>query len=472
MSNPELRPDIFGIETEYSALICFPDSVTQEIVGSCHSKDVSIDLYHEPEGRSSSKIKQEVLDSSLHEIGIIVGPNQGMLSNGGRLYRDPSGFEYCTPETTSAEEAVNRTFDGDEIMLKALSNLRENGIIENFQLNRRIVDHNRTSRGIHLNITTSLESEPASKDVEMLAALNVAKGAIFGSGGLLINKSGDSEYHHSPRLSITSHLASASWEDRPLLRIPFKKDGDLRRVETTSGDALNFAWPMRASLIATNSLFRMLERGVSDLPILKSPVYAAHIVGKHGYEETIEVIREGEVSIVYPQELIQEICIRALEYHNQVPILSDEALQVLPEIIYVSELLSAEPDKADTVVESIARKKAINKLLEKHAEKGRNITLNSEEVCRRDYYWDKLAGGLAERLRKDKDIGWMGFKKDRSIAEDKKRTVTPPQDTRARKRANLIEKGFGGLINDWGNMASIKDPNMYEDIHPLDNGVE
>lgn len=468
MQDPEVSPDVFGIETEYSAQIELPGERQIELSGSCHSGDELMGLNKQPKHSVKDAIKIGKIASELSQIGIKTSRQSKLLSNGGRLYLDPSGFEYCTPETTTAEEAVLRSFDGDQIMLKLLNGLTESGVIESFQLNRRIVDHNRTSRGIHLNTSTFLENIPGEEEMGVIATLNTVKGAMFGSGGLLMDEDGDTYFHHSPRLSLTIGVKGHDWAKRPLVRLPFQTDGDLSRVETASGDALNFAWPMRASLVATNALFKMLEMGVPGLPFAKRPVSDAQRVGRLGYETTLEVWIHDDLKSMRPQEVMEEFSATALDLHEERPFLSEEEVQVLGEIINVANLLTSDPDRTASVVESVARKKAFDKLIRDHAKEGRKIDLASKEACRRDYYWDKLNGGMAERLRRHKDVGWHGFTADRSIRAEQKRIFTPPQDTRAKIRGELISSGNGRRVHNWSKIAQLNSSNGTSYYGPLE----
>lgn len=465
MSELTFSPAVYGIETEYSCMITLPGNVVHEIVGGCHSVDKSIGLYVEPRERGSSGIPYETLVDSIEAQGLLITPT-GMLSNGGRFYLDPSGPEYDTPETATAEEAVHRTFDGDEIMLKAFNYLLEEDAIKDFQLNRRIVDHNRTSRGIHLNTLTKIKNHGPSVSVgQRLAALNVVKGAVFGSGGLLVGKDGRTDFHHSPRLSLTNQFSShyANYSQRPLVRTPFKEDGQsLARIETVTSDALNFAWPLRASLVATNALVAVIELGYGNkLPRLTNPVESAQIVGKFGNKHPIrEITTKDELRMAKPVDILRRICDTIREVNAREGFLDKESYQVIDQIDDVGSRMTVDPRSVVKQVESIAREAAIKKRM-----RDKKVQINSETICRFDYVWDKIGGGVAEALRKDKKIGWDGFTKGYSVLDSNKRQTTPPNDTRAKVRGNLIAADFGDNMSDW-HQIQYDDRPYY--VHPLD----
>ena len=451
MHPEDLSPDIYGIETEYSGIIEGPYGQVRELVGSCHSPDVELGLYVEPENKGSSHIHQQQLEEAIRSCGI--NPyRRGMLSNGGRLYIDPSGPEYCTPETRTAEEAVIRSFEGDDLVRAVLRHLTREGVIGDSQLNRKVVDHNRTSRGIHLNTTTTIHKDPCSRTVGKTAALNVAKGAMFGSGGLLVDENGQTSYHHSPRLSITSEYSAAyaDYKLRPLVRLPFKEDyGSLRRVETVTSDALNFGWPLRASLVATNALFRIIELGHEDLlPELSHPVRAAQEVGEKGYKARISAVNhQGEARMIGPLDMLRELCEVAYMIDAIEGTLDEESDQVLTEIIEVADTLQRDEEAAADRVESVMRWRSIQKKMESSGAK-----IGSDIICRVDYGWDWLdERGYAKQLR-DKDYGWHGFKTRPRTSIYSQVAVEPPVDSRATARVAALQAGL--TVSDWHSVST------------------
>ena len=463
MTNTRPSPAIYGIETEYSCMIGFAGNITYELVGQCHSVDEQLGLYKEPESKGMEYVPEQSMKAALIAQGLYVNQN-GMLSNGGRYYVDPSGPEYDTAEVTTAEEAVLRTFDGDAIVLAAFRFLQEEGAISSFQINRRVVDHNRSSRGIHLNTSTSLDLEPTPEVIAWLATLNLVKGAMFGSGGLLVDEMGETAFHHSPRLSITTDL-DAQYRDyslRPLVRHPFKTDGAPNRVETVTSDALNFAWPLRASMVLTNATTSLIEMGYgSDLPSVMNAKEKAAKVGQYGNGAILQLDKSGsEPTYVRPVDVIRQICELALSVDESQSHLDKESQQVLPEIIEVADKMTIDPYSVADQVESIGRLVAMERRMEK-----KGVALDSEALCRFDYAWDWVGGGIAEQLRQRGVVGWLGQSNSPSIIAAKKRMVTPPQDTRASLRGARIERKKGDDKSTW-NTLDLGEGFMY--VRPLD----
>ena len=62
------------------------------------------------------------------------------------------------------------------------------------------------------------------------------------------------------------------------------------------------------------------------------------------------------------------------------------------------------------------------------------LMIGDEQMCRYDFYWDQIGGGLAERLR-ERGFGWHGFSEKYSVRGIRKRLTTAPIDTRAGLRS-------------------------------------
>lgn len=468
MKQANLGPTVYGIEQEYSVTATIgPNGYSNEIVGECHSPDVVLGMFRKPARGSLENITQFQYTHALRSQGIYRNENE-MLSNGGRFYIDPSGPEYCTPETTTAAEAVLRTFDGDRIMFGVLRNLQDTGAIKSFQLNRRVVDHNGASRGVHINTSTSHGREPSQEIAESLATLNAAKGAMFGSGGLIVNGQGHTEFHHSPRLSITNNSgeAPASYRERTLVRHPFKADVACRRIETITSDALNFAWPLRASMVMTNALVKLteIEEYNGRLPHVQNPVTTARRIGHLGDGTIMEIINGYDTKSLYPSEVLRNIAELAIQANESYGQLDEESLQVLEEVIETADLLRVNTAAIVQRVESVARLEFMKRKIDELG-----VNWDSTKMCQYDYYWDKVGGGVAEKLREVKGWGWHGFKSPDSPEKAKKRLAKPPAGTRAELRGKLIGESKGTNPSGWYDFEFDDDMGMGHNValHPL-----
>ncbi len=466
MPNLTLKQNIYGIENEYTCLVVLPNENTSELVGVCHGSGPYdyVELLEEPEDNTFSSIPKDELAYAIESTGLYANYS-GMLSNGGKLYADPSGPEYATPETTTAEEAVHRSFDGDEILFRVFRSLQKSEIIESFQINRRCTDHNRTSRGVHLNVGSSLGENPNEQTVHALSTLNIAKGAIFGSGGLLLNDEGGTDFYHSPRLALTTTEEELfnNYSERPLVRVPFKTDRHSVRIETVTSDALNYAWPLRASMVMTSALVRLIEidHDNPNLPrLMHGHVGAAQSVGRYGARaREMRIERNGEMIEVKPLDIIKMISETAVDTLEHYDLSDKETSQVLREVIEVADKLETDPFSTADQVESIGRLAAMERRMEKD-----NLTLDTPQLCRYDYAWDWIGAGIAEHLRSKNRVGWQGFSNSYSITRTNERIKEPPQDTRAKIRGEEIAKQHGRVSAGWDTFDIDKKEGWYDPL--------
>ncbi|MCA9347977.1 proteasome accessory factor PafA2 family protein [Candidatus Saccharibacteria bacterium] len=473
MNEHDTSPKLYGIETEFTYTCEMIDTNILPEIGVV-VEDRVVDLDNDifgifgtdhndwNTGESGVVFDYDVFSKVLLGRFGLHRVSKGMLSNGGRLYEDPSGYEYCTPECSTAAEATLRSFDGDRILFGAFRYLQEMGHIGRFQINRRTVDYaeDGNSRGVHINTLTNRQSLNQS-EIAILATLNIAKGALFGSGGLMRDRHGDVKFYHSPRLAISDSGISGSparWTDRLLVRSLLKCDvGGYRRLETISGDALNFAWPLRASMVMTKSVLGLLEMGFDNIYILPHIQDAdsrdtARRIGMQGAEGMMDVMcclddyyTESAANVL---RQFAETCL--FVDAQQTAYLDEEQLQVLNEVIDVLDMMDADRDSVAGVVESVARRQYLQRKMDQH-----NVDMQTDVICRADYAWDLVGGVGVAGLYRDKGYGWLGFdKRSYTPLASEARLTRPPNDTRAavRGRAILDAVKLGKSIEfeDWG----------------------
>jgi hypothetical protein len=198
------------------------------------------------------------------------------------------------------------------------------------------------------------------------------------------------------------------------------------------------------------------------LPRLSDPIGAARDVGRHGNDCVISLGNDGGQHYdVKPLDVMREICEVILEINDAEEYLDAESEQVLNEIIEVSDRMSDDMYSVAGEVESVARLIAMQKKMERD-----KVGLDSETMCRFDYAWDWVGGGIAERLRQKNLAGWLGFPQIYSIHATRRRMVTAPQDTRARVRGEVIGAHLGNNCSLWGEIDFGREHGTY--VHPLD----
>lgn len=455
-------PTLYGIETEYSHHILFGDQLTLEVVGGCHAKNsTTLDEHFSVEELDYEFASPDA--ETLAAMGLTM-TQDGYLTNGGRLYIDPSGLEYATPEVRTAEEAVHRMFDADELIFRYFRRLQNAGQLESFQVNRRIVDHDGSSRGIHIN-TASNKQNIEYDQVKILASLNIAKAGLLGSGGLLVDEdTGETHFHHSPRLSLTDALFTDSFTMRPLVRYPFKNDIGTTRIETITSDALNFPWPMRASLVVTNAVIKLLELGLdtSEFPLCPNEVASARSAGRFGNDALIDVEIDNETLSMYPNDILEYFARIAIATDEEYKLYDEETLQVLHEIIDTVDAFRIDPARVASRVESYTRKAYLERKMAKYG-----VDIDSERICRLDYLWDMIGGGAAEQLREKSPSMWHGFSRGFDRRARERRMIEPPKDTRAKLRSEIIASG--GDVKNW---HECRTPNSDHSIYMQPYSIE
>ena len=462
-----LSPEVYGIEDERTMLVTRQGETSVETVGSCHSPDVKLGLYQEPESAPVNGSEVSTMRHGLRAIGVDSDP-AGHLSNGGRYYMDPSGPEYATAEHRSAEGAVHASFIGDVLhglACQALIDDSESNVIA-VQNNRANVDHAGTSRGVHQNTVTTL-AELDEGEIQVLAMLNVAKAALVGSGGLLVDGDGQTHFHHSPRLSVTNSLWAkySNYQDRPLVRVPLKEDvGGLNRVETITSDALSFGYPMKMSQLFTKAGLWLLEMGKADqLPVLNDSIAAAHAVGRYGYNCEIEIrMPTGSVRSIRPLQLVSAVTKYMGGVDEKFHVMNEKTRLAIADFGEMARMVDENPLNGFGQVESITRETLMHERLTRRFNR---VDLNSEQACRFDYWWSETKKGFAKHLREAKGYGWRGFEEGYNPKAYAQRLVAPPADTRAAIRGAFIAEIKGRRAVDWHQLVSRS--GSVADLHPL-----
>lgn len=484
MQKLPVSPNLFAVESEHMHDIRYNvprgsgDVLEADNVG-CHTGGTL--TFDEPDVHPLRDVAYANMGEALAELGI--DRKNTFLSNGGRLYKDPSGLETATAESVTAAEATLRSLDESWLVEKLFGLLLQKDIIAGYDVNRKAVDHFGLSRGIHLNTSMNPEFMQSSANtvrfINTFTLLNIAKGALFGSGGLMISRQdGRTHYYHSPRLAVvTQHQSRGSSTAKSLVRMPDKYDYGTLRVEHTTSDALNFAFPLQASLVMARAATMLLEAGhEGNLPRVIDPVRTAYRVGKLGANATIYALtKEGKDVQLSPLDVLRNIAERALTLPEVGIELTTEIEQVLKNIILVADTTSKDMFGANTQVESVLRLQKLLKRVEElehaypHLKKEEGGAWNSPELCRQDYLWDRVGSGTAEALRNKGVVGWLGFAKPDTMTERKKRIVTPPQNTRACLRAAAV-KNKTQEVTDWSEICVS--PSRTIKLHPLQTTFE
>lgn len=470
MSEVESLPTIVGIEDEkFATVFAVGDVRSGQIDGACHGRphdevDEWMDEWLAEQDHNTTEGEALIADSmsrmiiqpskvpgALEPLGIIAAGE--FLSNGARLYMDDGGYpEYCTAEHASLDAAVRASLDGDRILSKMYAHMLEHGVIGSWQLNRRLTDHmskkNNWAKGVHDNIFTSLGSLTTGQ-TRFAQLVQASIATITGSGGLMIDKRGETQFYHSPRLSMIGD----GGHNRDISR--FGQQAKPLRAEFRSGDALSFPWAMKARLAMEVAAVRLMEEElvshqtqlIYHLGDSSKFNRNAHIIGLHGpYANAIDLYVTGseESQRGSALSLLGHLITQMLEIDDQAEVFDDETVATLTEIVDVVDMAKEDVESVADIVESVARQQVMTARMRRRGEK----TLHTEAGCKDDFLWDVVGpyDGIAMVLRDEKGIGWHTMKPD-TVRERRRRLPTAPSDTRAALRSQHILDGHS--VDGW-----------------------
>ncbi|WEV41447.1 depupylase/deamidase Dop [Bifidobacterium sp. ESL0682] len=214
-----------------------------------------------------------------------------IASNGGRIYVDHAHPEYSAPETMDPFEAVCYDHAGDALMREATRKANErNG--SHIVLHRNNVDGKGASWGTHENYMM-LRNVPFEKVAALMTLHFVSRQIYAGSGRVGIGeKSEEAGYQLSQRADyVHSIVGLQTTFDRPIVnaRDESHVTGDFRRLHVIVGDANRMDVPQALKLGTTSMLLWLLEQTedgnsafdieglLADLQLV-DPVEAMHII--------------------------------------------------------------------------------------------------------------------------------------------------------------------------------------------------
>ncbi len=410
------QPRITGIETEYGL-----SYETSEKFRSMYSRlpyDDGIEVL------PFERLPREVDRSS----------GLGMLSNGARYYMDIGTHpEYSTPEAATFREVVAHDLAGERIVFQSFEKMREEGLLEEFRLNKRVVDMQELYWGRHENYLVSRGLDPDTQIIPQMA-LHLATRSIWAGAGM-VRKGG--EFTMAQKMNAIYTLnehAAHTRGNRPLVDIG--RDEALadslkwRRLHVASVDANMFPWNTWMALGTTSLVLRMVEQGdeLSDLQ-LSAPVQAARSVI---YDLSFQKRLSQKTSAVAMTALdIQEALAERAGKLAQAGVLPPEEVEVAEEWIKLCQDLRMNPEECITRVEWMAKGRFLGGIALR-----KNISMKHPHIRKFDVLWDDLdeERGYAQKLRAKNGLPSVVSEEEISTA------MTEPPQGRARLRGRLIKE--------------------------------
>lgn len=428
----EIKPRITGIETEYGLTY----RVNKRADDNAIEIAKTIDIDH-------------LLLDNLPE-GTVSGL-RGLLTNGDRLYVDMGEHpEHSTAEAISFREVVAHDLAGEHIVYSPFEESINQGILESFDLNKRVVDMNNTFWGRHENYLVPRRIDVREFIVPAIA-LHLATRSIWSGAGMVRP---DGSYSLAQKINAVKTLTygTASSTQRPLVDVtrdePLADGEKWRRLHVASVDANMIPWVTWMALGTTSIVLRMVENGdmLNNLQ-LSNPVQAAH-----------SVIRD--TSLKHKQQLLNShktksaldiqtaLAERAgkMARKNKLP---EEEAEIAENWQQICADLRNDPEVCFDRVEWVAKRHVLGRIATKN-----NVKWDSLVMRNMDVQWDNLdpSRGFAQKLRQKNQLTTVVSNQDVIDA------LTYPPRSRARLRSNIIHAL-------WNSDAGLRTKNRDVDWH-------
>lgn len=377
-----------------------------------------------------------------------------MLGNGGRLYVDHGHPEYCTPETTSATDAVVWELAGDKIVSEAAEAASEElGV--GVRLFRNNTDGQGNSYGYHENVLVTREV-PWAEIERYLPTFLVTRIVYAGAGRLGLGWASEQPgFQLSQRADFFTRVAGLNtMANRGILNTRDEPHADAerwRRLHVITGDANRNPW---ASWLRLGTLALFIDAlQVSLLPevLLADPVAAMKTVSRDlSLSVPLPLVGGGKATAIQIQAAIA----------NRVRPVDAEGDRVLSEWVDVLEALESEPTGLGDRLDWSARWELIR------GYQGRlGCELDDPRLAALDLAWADLAASSPwERLRQaGRFVPWPALI-DEIALEDLvvSAMVNPPTTTRAFARGRMIADHPERVVSaDWSSVLLRGDRGRY-----------
>ena len=432
MSRIEQR--ITGIENEWS--IVYPDADARTLVPL------------------ATETIDDMIEACLPPYLIKANSGGGMLSNGGRIYKDMSYFiEYATPEDTSFDGTIANELASERIILDMMARAIKDDIIpEDAELHKRVISDTNETWGYHVSFTTDAKKVAVESASDMNAlGMHLATMNIYAGAGMLRNESSmPMDRGGSPKLRYALAQKVLNLNDdfsthshgntQPLIctkREELSRGHGYGRLHVTSLDAHISPWATKMSLGTIAIVLRLMEEGYQGYKV--QDIMPAAGLSMHQVAKTVAY--DTDLTYAMPRSYTSKSFnsqLRALDIQRMLLThaaeldLPKQELEVWHEWKRALDTLEDNPNK---LIEAdwVARRALINR-------RTRDIE-DRDERDRKRLHWnnqyDRL--DLPERYNIPHALRTRTFKQHMPapalIAE---RMEYPPQTTRALQRSQII----------------------------------
>lgn len=357
-----------------------------------------------------------------------------MLTNGARLYTDVGEHpEYATPEDTSLWGTVANEIAGENIFYDALSAARDDGIVDDFILNKRVIDDELNTWGYHINLSFLRDERIGLEHNIYPLAPHLATVAIYAGAGNIVRRGHSAVYTTAQKtLNLNTDMSTMSHQaDQPLmsLRDESHASGDvLGRAHITSMDANISPWATWMKLGTTSLILKMIETGYWG----QKPIDLGHNL----FRLAKQVAHDTSVS--EPLTLSNGKKIKALDIQGELLMhvqkmshtegVTGEEKQVMAEWERALDDLAIDPDKLVDRADWVLKRAALRRFMGRHS-----LTLADDATIKKERQWSHIGTtGIGVRHR---DTLWRRWIKPETIEAA---YHNPPRTTRALARSAII----------------------------------
>ncbi|OGG56473.1 MAG: hypothetical protein A3F84_19505 [Candidatus Handelsmanbacteria bacterium RIFCSPLOWO2_12_FULL_64_10] len=429
-----MRNRIFGLETEYGCLapdregFISPDSISMKVKNHIFHTD-----------------RCGIVD--IHYRGRDEPPgNGGFLFNAGRVYIDMGHIEYTTPECTGLFDVVAFDKAGERIFQSALRQLGLSGEAAFFKNN---IDHfTGATFGCHENYLIRRNVPFSTLVIPALLPFLVTRQIFCGAGR--VGSYDDSFYYYSrdereererqDPISFqisqrADHIVTETYQwiqfSRAIINTrdePLADHSKYRRLHLLVGDSNMSEYATALKVGTTALVLSLIERKVFPRDVLlKDSVWALNQISRDPeFSWIVERHSGGTISAVDVQRRYLELAYRHLDDRDE------DVEWVLDAWESTLDDLERDPMSLADRVDWVAKKYLLEAFREAEDLSWDDPWLQSLDLeyhnidIDRGLYYDLERRGTVRRTLTDKQI-------DRAM-------VTPPQDTRARARAEVVKK--------------------------------
>lgn len=419
-----MRDRIFGIETEFGCLSPDSDPYLSPDFISVKAKDCV--FYREGLG---------VVD--IHYRGRDEPPgNGGFLFNGGRIYIDMGHLEYATPECSGLFDLVATDRAGEVVVQRALEQL---DLAENAAFFKNNIDHyTGATFGCHENYLVRRDVPFSQVLLPAMLPFFVTR-QIFAGAGRVGCHTDIFEYGGSDEEEVTyqisqraDHIITEIYQwiqfSRAIINTrdePLADWGLYRRLHLLVGDSNMSEYATALKVGTTALILQLLEERIIPEVRLLDPVQAIRDISRDmSFRWEVQLEDGRYTTATEVQRHYLELSERYLRGRDP------EEDWVMDEWRFVIDGLAHDPRSLIDRVDWIAKKWLLERFM---AEEGldwhdpwiQSLDLEYHNLNpRKGLYFDLFERGLMKRVVGEKRINQA--------------VVTPPQDTRARARSEVM----------------------------------